>query len=425
MERTLTSRADPAELERRALAALDAGRLTGDLARLVRQPSITGEERDVVELVAAMGAEHGLRSEVVTHDLAALREAPGYPGEEAARSELLHAEVTLTGADPAAPRLCLNGHIDVVPEGTEHWAQGPWSATVVDGELHGRGAADMKAGVAAALHAMAAVRAAGVELAGDVVLQAVSSEEDGGLGTFAALERDSRFAACLIPEPTGFELVCAQAGALTFAGTVTGKAAHAAVRLNGVSAIDRYMTIHAALHEHERVVNTGVTHPLMREHALPYPLVVGRLQAGSWSSQVPDVLRFEGRLGVRVGEDVAVARRALQGAVDVAAGTGGAVQLEWTGGQFASAETDAQHPWAKLVGAATAAELGAPPRVAGATWGADMRLFCAKQIPCVMLGTNGLQLAHGVDERVRLSEVEQLARVMIRTLIAFGGRAEG
>ena len=258
-------------LEARALEHLDPARLTDDLVRLVREPSVTGAERGVVELVAALGEEHDLRGEVIEHDLAALRAAPGHPGEEAERAELLHAEVVLRGGGSSARRLCLNGHVDVVPEGGERWAQGPWSGAVVDGELHGRGAADMKGGVVALLHAMSAVRAAGVPLAGDVVLQAVPSEEDGGLGTFAALERDSDFAACLIPEPTGFELVCAQAGALTFGGTVSGRAAHAAVRLNGVSAIDRYMTIHAALHDHERVVNTDVVHPLMRRHALPYP----------------------------------------------------------------------------------------------------------------------------------------------------------
>jgi len=405
--------------EQRALAALDPARLTSDLARLVRERSVTGAEREAVELVAALGEELGLPGEVVEHDLAALRRAPAHPGEEALRSELVHAEVTLRGSDPGAGRLCLNGHVDVVPEGAQPWAHGPWSGVVVDGELHGRGAADMKAGVVAALHAMAAVAAAGVTLRGDVVLQAVGSEEDGGLGSFAALERDSAFVACLIPEPTGFELVCAQAGALTFSGTVTGKAAHAAVRLSGVSAIDRYLPLHAALHAHERAVNADVEHPLMCAHALPYPLSVGRLEAGNWSSQVPDELRFEGRLGVRIGQDVATARGELQAAVDAATGDGEAVALHWTGGQFAPAETAADHPWVQLVRDAAAAELGAPPPVAGATWGADMRLFAAKGIPCVMLGTAGLEHAHGVDERVRVSECEQLARILVRALTRF------
>ena len=64
-------------------------------------------------------------------------------------------------------------------------------------------------------------------------MQCVSSEEDGGLGTFAELERDAAFDAALIPEPTGWSVVCAQAGALTFRGVVPGRAAHAATRLEG------------------------------------------------------------------------------------------------------------------------------------------------------------------------------------------------
>lgn len=406
--------------EQLALAALDPGRLIADLAALVREPSVTGAEREVVELVAALGHGFGLEAEVVEHDLAALRAHPDAPGEEAPRVELLHADVILRGADAGAPRLCLNGHVDVVFEGTVPWVHGPWSGAVVDGALHGRGAVDMKAGVVAALHAMAAVRAAGIELEGDVVLQAVPSEEDGGLGTFAALERDSAFAAALIPEPTGFRLVCAQAGALTFAGTVTGVAAHAAVRLEGISAIDRYLPIHQALAAHERTVNADVAHELMRAHALAYPLLVGRVQAGRWSSQVPDELRFEGRLGVPIGADPAGARADLQAVVDAAVGDGAPVALEWSGGQFAPAETDAGHPWVGQVRDAAAAELGTAPPLAGVTWGADMRLFAARGIPCVMLGTHGLELAHAVDERVRIAEVEQLARILVRTILAWG-----
>ncbi|MBA2347577.1 MAG: M20/M25/M40 family metallo-hydrolase, partial [Solirubrobacterales bacterium] len=313
----------------------------------------------------------------------------------------------------------LNGHVDVVPEGVEAWTHGPWSGAEEDGFLYGRGSLDMKAGVVACLHAMGAVARAGVALPGDVVLQAVSSEEDGGLGTFAALRRDADFGAALICEPTGFDLVCAQAGALTFRGTVRGKAAHAGARLEGVSAIDRYLPIHAALAAHERAVNAQVVHPLMREHVLPYPLLVGRVEAGRWSSQVPDKLVFEGRLGIRIGEEPAGARAALQAVVDRAVGEGAPVELAWTGGQFASAETPSDHPWVQLLAAAGEAELGLRPPVAGVSWGADMRHFTAHGIPCAMLGPSGFERVHGVDERVSLSEVERLARIVVRTLLRF------
>jgi acetylornithine deacetylase len=284
---------------------------------------------------------------------------------------------------------------------------GPWSGRVHEGVLHGRGAVDMKGAVVAALHGVAALARSG-GAAGEVVLQAVGSEEDGGLGTFAELRRDAAFDACLIPEPTDFAVVCAQAGALTFRGAVDGRAAHAAFRLEGDSAIDRYLEVHAALHAHERAINADVTHPLMRALPLPYPVNVGRIAAGDWASTVPDRLTFEGRLGVRVGETEEEARAALGAALD------GRVELEWTGGRYASAETPPDHPFVGAVAAAAQGELGRTAPLAGVPYGADLRLFAARGIPCVMCGPPPQALAHAVDERVAVADLVAVARIVAR-----------
>ncbi len=406
-----------------ALQLVDAAAIARDTARLVRVPSITGGERAAAAEVVAIAREHGLDAELAEFDLGAMRAATGYPGEEAPRTDLVGAIVTLPGADPAAPRLCVNGHVDVVRAGTEPWQRDPWSGEIAGGAVHGRGAADMKGGVAAALHALAALGAAGTSLAGDVVLQAVPSEEDGGLGTFAALQRDDRFAACLIPEPTELAIVCAHGGALTFTGIVRGRTAHAALRLEGVSAIDRYLPVHVALQAHERAVNARPRHPLLAGHALPYPLLVGQLQAGRWSSQVPEELRFEGRLGVPVGESLDEARTGLERAIEQATDDlGPPVEIAWTGGQFAPGETAVDDRWVRLVRNAAAAELGAPPALVGVGYGADMRQFCQRGIPCVLFGPRGLRLAHAVDERVAIADLAALARIIVRCALAFDRR---
>jgi acetylornithine deacetylase len=308
---------------------IDARALAADAAALVQVPSVTGDERGVLERLAALAEALGLRADLHEHDLRALRAHPGHPGEEAPRASLHGLTVSVGGR--GSGRLAICAHVDVVPEGTVAWRHGPWSGALEDGWLYGRGTVDMKGGAAAALHALAEVARAGGAQA-EVVLVAVGSEEDGGLGAFAALERDAAFDACLIPEPTGFDVVCAQAGALTFEGVVPGVAAHAAHRLEGVSAIDRYLPVHRALAEHERALNADVEHPLMRALELPYPLLVGRVEAGEWSSSVPDRLRFEGRAPVRVGEDVAAARAGVEAAVAAACPQ---ARLSWPGGQFA------------------------------------------------------------------------------------------
>lgn len=220
----------------------------------------------------------------------------------------------------------------------------------------------------------------------------------------------------MIPEPTAFDVACAQAGALTFAGVVPGIAAHAALRLRGASAIDRYLPIHAALAQVEHELNAGVEHPLMGELELPYPVSVGRVAAGSWSSSVPDRLEFEGRVGVPVGADPAAVRALVEEAVGKACPE---AAISWTGGRFDPCELDPGHPLARTALAAVADELGRPARAVGVPYGADMRLFAQRGIPCVMVGAPGLDRAHAVDERVDVADLIALARVLVRTAARF------
>jgi acetylornithine deacetylase len=398
-----------------AQSYLDRDALVRDAAATVWTPSVTGSERPVLEHLAERASELGLEPDLHVHDLAALRAHPDHPGEEAPREELVGLTVTLPGALPQ--RVCVNGHVDVVGPGTVPWRHGPWSGAVEDDRLYGRGSVDMKGAVVAALHALAAIRASGVACP-TVVLQCVGSEEDGGLGTFAALERDAAFDAALIPEPTGFDVVCAQAGALTFKCVIPGRAAHAAHRLEGRSAIDRYVAVHGALAALERRLNEEVEHPLMRALALPYPLLVGRIAGGEWSSAVPDRVECEGRVGVPVGSDPAAIRAEFEAVVLDALDDGDApAEVSWSGGAFHPGVTDFTHSWVRIVAAAVAAERGAPPRIAGVPWGADMRLFGARGIPCAMVGTTGIERAHAVDEWVSVAELEAVARIVVGAVL--------
>jgi acetylornithine deacetylase len=260
----------------------------------------------------------------------------------------------------------------------------------------------MKGGVLAAIHGLAAAGPGR-----EVVMHCVSSEEDGGQGCFAELERDSEYAACLITEPTGFEVVCAQGGSLTVVGEVRGVAAHAAERLHGRSAIDAYLPVHRALADHERALNADVADELMRALDLPYPLVVGTLKAGEWASTVPDRLTFSCRLPVRVGERFDDAVAAMQEAV------GPDVTLRVDGGRFEAARTDTADPFARLVREVAGGGF------AGVPWGADMRLWTAKGIPTVMCGTHGIERAHAVDEYVEIADVERLAGVVQQVVERF------
>jgi acetylornithine deacetylase len=151
---------------------------------------------------------------------------------------------TLRGAG-GGRSLIINGHVDVVDPGdAEDWSSPPFAAELRDGRIFGRGAVDMKGGLAAALFALEALRANGVRLAGDVVFEAVPDEESCAMGTVAAIARGYRADAGLVPEPTRLDCWIATRGLLHGSFTVPGRSAHAEVNQpdwrdgGGVNAIE-------------------------------------------------------------------------------------------------------------------------------------------------------------------------------------------
>ena len=405
-------------------AAIDVASLVADTCRLIATPSVVGDETAAQAVVAELAAELGLHVSTYAEDLAEVRALPGYPGEEVDRNGLVNVTATARGADEAGPRLCLSGHVDVVPPGDQTWTTPPFQARVEHGRIFGRGAADMKAGIVANLHAIAAVCRVYGAPAGDVVVHSVAAEEDGGLGAYALLRRDRDYAGCVIAEPTTNDVVCAHGGALTWHGRITGRAAHASDRLNGVSALDRFLPVYRALQQLEAELNHDVAHPLMRALALPYPLSVGRVSAGDWPSTVPDELVFEGRVGVPVGHDPADVRRRLEAVVQAACDSDlPAAEIRWSGGQFAPSATDVHDPLVTALQQHWSDVAGGPAPLAGVSYGSDMRHYLAAGIPTVMCGPGDLGQAHATDESVDIDALIRYTKVVARLAATFGGTA--
>ena len=332
----------------------------------------------------------------------------------------------LAGAGDGAT-LMLNGHIDVVPPGDRAaWSADPFAGQVRGGALYGRGACDMKAGLAAAWWAVRALRRSGVPLRGDVLLSSVQGEEDGGLGAYALLARGWRADACVILEPTSLGLVTANAGALTFRLRVRGFATHASRRTEGVSAIEKFWPVWRALHDLERRRNREV-HPLFARWPIAYPISIGTLRSGDWASSVPDLLVAEGRLGVALGEPVDHARAELERTVRDACADDPwldrhPVEVEWWGGQFASGEVPATSDLPDRVSAAHAGVAGEDAPVWGAPYGSDLRLLTGKGgIPTVQYGPGDAALAHAPDENVPLREVVTCARALALLAVDYCG----
>ncbi|MEH0576603.1 MULTISPECIES: ArgE/DapE family deacylase [Streptomyces] len=415
--------------EAAVLAAVDEETVGRTLLDLIAIPSVTGSaaESDLQHHLAGRLDRLGLDVDLWSMDLPALRAHPDFPGTEAPREEawglVAHTADGGVGGGGEGPTLILQGHVDVVPPGDRSaWDGDPFVPRVTGDLVHGRGACDMKAGLAAHLGALAAIRAAGVRLRGRVAVHFVVGEEDGGVGAFGTLRRGYGGDACVIAEPTSGTVITANAGALTFRITVPGKAAHASSREAGVSAIDAYLPLHRALARLEAERNRDPD-PLLAEYPIPYALSVGTVRAGDWASSVPDLLVAEGRLGVRLGEDPAAARAALERCVAEACAQDDWLRahpasVTWPGGQFASGRLAAGHPLRDVVADAHADASGDPrPRERGATYGSDLRLYAAAGIPSLQFGPGDIGVAHSAREHVSLREVVETSRALALTVM--------
>ena len=420
------------DIERDALAALDEQQLIDAFRDLLRIPGVTGQEADAQRWLGQHMRQLGLDVDLWTIDVAELQKHPQFPGMEVDRSK--HGAIGLVGMwqgtsgaqTSTGKRLIFNGHIDVVPEGDQaNWQHDPWGAELVGGRIYGRGACDMKGGLMAALYAMKAIMDAGVPFDGSLMIQSVIGEEDGGIGTFASLLRGHTGDAAIVCEPTRLNLIPAQAGALTFTVRVRGKSAHACVRLEGVSSVEKYLDIHRSLIQLEKERNSEIEHPLLGKLALPYPLNIGRVQAGNWSSSVPEELTFDGRIGVAMGEDSAAVRRQFEQTLkNLAEGDpwlrNHPLEIEWSGGQFDSGEIPMDHYLVKLCQQCMLDLTGHEPEIEGAPYGSDLRLFVnLGGFPALLFGPGDVNVAHMPDEHVRVQEIILAARAYILAAIRY------
>jgi acetylornithine deacetylase len=404
--------------------AIDIGRIEADLRTLIRIPSITGSEEAVQAEMERLFREIGLETERIETDPAAFAADPDFPGAEMPRLTL--PVVTGRLGRPGGRRLLLVGHVDVVPPGDPAtWTADPWGAEIRDGAMYGRGACDMKGGVVSILAALRALVASGAAetLDGEVLAVSVPSEEDGGQGMLAAIRAGCTGDAAVITEPTGLELVIAHAGAITFRLTVPGRAAHASMRREGISALDNLYALIRALEADEAARNAAETDPLMTALGLPYPTIIGKVEGGEWASTVLDRVVAEGRYGVKLGQTWRDAEADLRSAIGAACAADPflrdhPVGLEITGGRFSSSQVPADHPLPVAVAAAGEATLGRRPAFLGEPYGADMRLLVNEgRTPTVIFGPGDKRVAHSADEWVSTDEVVTCARTLAAWLV--------
>ena len=210
--------------------------------------------------------------------------------------------------------LILNGHIDVVPVGAEElWSTPPFEPVVRAGRLYGRGAGDMKAGIAAYITAFRVLQRLGYHPAAPVFLQAVVEEECTGNGALACLHHGFRADAAIIPEPFNHSIMSAQVGVMWLTVEVLGRPAHVLNAVHGINAIEAAFALFQGLKGLVGEWNEPRNrHPAFAHIADPIKLNLGRIHGGEWASSVPTRCAMELRIGFYPDISAAATRAAVE-----------------------------------------------------------------------------------------------------------------
>ncbi|RLB44046.1 MAG: acetylornithine deacetylase [Deltaproteobacteria bacterium] len=267
------------------------------VCRLVKEPSTLGKEDSAVRLAEEELKRLSFDPVSVPIESEMMKQHPGFarvPWDYEGRRNV----VAVHQADgQGGHSLILNGHLDVVsPEPLELWDTDPFDPVEKDGWLYGRGAGDMKAGVAAMTYALYATERAGFGLNAPVTIQNVIEEECSGNGTLACLTAGYDAEAALIPEPFGPTILTNQLGVLWFKVSVRGAPAHVLSTTSGTNAIEKSFILIKGLRELEAELNRSSVPEKYKEVFHPINLNIGIFKSGDWPSTVPATAEFHGRL---------------------------------------------------------------------------------------------------------------------------------
>lgn len=339
--------------------------------------------------------------------------------------------------DPAYRSLLLNGHIDVAEVGDDSgWTYPPFDVTEKDGLLYGRGTADMKGGLAAALFALKALRETGVELRGEVVFESVIGEEAGEAGTYDCIERGYTADLAIVPDTSNLRIE-GQGGVITgwivvkspqtYHDGVRAKMLHAGGGVHGASAIEKMMVLLQGLQALERHWAVTKSYPGFAPGSNTINPAV--IEGGRHAAFVADECRLWISVHFYPNESyesvVEEIETHLRG---VASGDpwlrehpptfvwGGKSMIVDRGEIFPALELQEGHPGIQLLAQAhervtgRPAELGMSPTVTDAGW------LGRAGIPTALYGPGLLKNAHAVDEHVELEELLTAAKVLARVL---------
>jgi acetylornithine deacetylase/succinyl-diaminopimelate desuccinylase family protein len=313
--------------------------------------------------------------------------------------------------------LYFHGHYDVVPAQRRE----QFDPVVRNGRLYGRGATDMKSGLAAMIYATYLLKELKVPLRGRIGLCLVADEETGGRGGSAHLDELGLLGqggmAMLTPEPTSGVIWHANRGAITLQVTVQGRAAHVGLQHQGVNAFERMLQVATALQGLKAEVEKQKTGYRIVPAAAAHSILMlgGRVEGGTNFNVVPETCTFTVERRFNPEEDLEAEEARLFAVFERARQQGAQLQIEVLQ-EGPSCATPADHPVALALAETAEAVTGKRPDFEMCPGLLETRWYARKGVPAFAYGPGLLEVAHGPNEVVEIERIYQ--HVLIYALIA-------
>jgi succinyl-diaminopimelate desuccinylase len=363
------------------------------VSTLVATPSVNDEhgEADVAAVIARLLTETAC-------EVATIYPKPGRPSVGA----------VIRGMDGDADAVVLNGHMDTVPvDDRARWTVDPFAGTIKNGFVYGRGACDMKGGLATQIAVAQFMSARARSPRGSLVLQFAMGEERGEPGTLALLDAGYTGRFGVTTEPTELKLGIAERGLVTFRVTIEGRSSHASRPDAGDNPI-RWLPDLLRSFQREDALVREIIHPLIGTATW----TTTNVHAGVFASAIPDRCDLLVDRRLLPGESVAATHARCREIVAAAMGSARwSVEIEEIEGIYEAAEVA---PDAEVVRRMQASIIGVTGRKAplvGTPYSSDVRnLINDAGIESVTFGAGDVALAHAIDERISVEELEAATR---------------
>jgi acetylornithine deacetylase len=397
------------------------------LQEMIAIPSVTGDEAAIQKYLSQHLAKIGLDVDMWETDWEKLKKHPGYRPVDRGYEGRPNIVATLKGKG-GGRSLLLNGHTDVIPVGNgEGWSDNPWSASIKDGRIYGRGSADMKSGVASHIMAVECLKAAGVKLKGDVLINIVIDEEVSGHGTLDTVIRGYKADAGISGETSDLAVQPACIGRIWFEIEIHGKPAGIQKRYEGISGIELGYKITKAVAELEARRVATVTHPLYPSAIDSLPCIIGSFSAGNYPSAFPASCLLKGSIGTVPGEDHEGVKKSLVEQIAKAAAQDPWMKLHppivrFVGYDAQASEIPRNHPIVETVCKNYTEITGRQPEISGRQGAADTRFLNSYgNTPTVIFGPGSTAVMHANDEYVSIEDYITSIKVMALSIYDWCG----